>query len=169
MSSIHHLYEYEESQINQLINSDPTYNIGDMIVIDFNNQMGDRMYKIVVNNYTGRKIAMLIEMNEVPDKFEVNSKEQAKNLLINGEVLYGDIVILNDYNRNLSIVYNTDMDIHGMLILNGDDGSTISDESYGGRRSRRRKTHKRKGRSHKRKGNSHKRRKSHKRITRRRR
>ena len=40
MSAIHHLDETDESQISQIINSDPTYNIGDMIVIDFNNQMG---------------------------------------------------------------------------------------------------------------------------------
>jgi hypothetical protein len=162
MSAIHHLDETDEFQISELINSDPTYNIGDMIVIDFNNQMGDRMYKIGINNFTGRKISMLIERNDVPETFKVKSKEQAKDLLINDEVLYGDIVVLNDYNRNFSIVYTADMDIHGMIILNGDDGSILSDESYGGRRSRKRKTRKQKK-------NSHKRRKSHKRRTHRRR
>ena len=173
MSYIHHIDESEESDLIEIINNDPSYKIGDIIQIDFNNQMGERIYQITVDDSTGRKIVAIVEMNNVPNEFHVRNIDELVELLLykgtSGDNILrqGDIVYLND------TLYTIDIDSHGYEIAVDENGNKINSEGnmYRGginmrknrrknktqkrksskRKSSKRKSTKRKHKSHKRK------------------
>lgn len=163
------VWELEDAQRDNFAG----YNVGDMIYILHNNQMGEEepeVYKIL-KTYSGKKIQSdKLIINNPPVEFKVNNLEELKNLLEysgsmgDGVLGIGDIIYVGEQQTTV------DLDDYGYEIAVDEYGNKINNEGnvyMGGKKTRKnkrkscknkRKTckNKRKSRKNKRKSNKRK-------------